>query len=185
MRRLDPWQERRVANGCCLRCNAPTGVATRKRASGRAPTTSYFCRACLDRKNAARAARDQSRVAECRCVRCGLELVNPSLKECARCRSRANRWYAMRRGNPLPPILPHRTPPPPRTWTRRPLPGMKPEQLRAVSLAPAPGINADRRLSGRSERPCSRCGQRFAPTLRRRMLCAYCFHHGDAGPDAA
>ena len=50
MARLDPWQARRVANGCCLRCNAPTG------APGRAPTNSYFCRSCLDLKSAARAA---------------------------------------------------------------------------------------------------------------------------------
>ena len=31
----------------------------------------------------------------------------------------------------------------------------------------------------RPERPCNRCGDRFQPTNRRRMLCAYCFKYGD------
>ena len=39
----------------------------------------------------------------------------------------------------------------------------------------------DAPLPGGEERPCSRCGRPFRPTLRRRMLCAACF----AGPDAA
>ena len=34
-------------------------------------------------------------------------------------------------------------------------------------------------------RPCTNCQRLFQPTVRRRMLCAYCFHHGDKGPYAA
>ena len=42
-------------------------------------------------------------------------------------------------------------------------------------------------LLGRPERKCSACGQMFQPTIRRRLLCGPCFHHGDggAGPMAA
>ena len=29
------------------------------------------------------------------------------------------------------------------------------------------------------ERPCSRCGKQFKPTVRRRMLCASCFGNAD------
>ena len=35
----------------------------------------------------------------------------------------------------------------------------------------------------RAERPCSACGKMFAPTTRRRLLCAYCFGKaGDVSP---
>ena len=33
----------------------------------------------------------------------------------------------------------------------------------------------DRPDPERQERDCSRCGKRFKPTLRRRMLCGFCF----------
>lgn len=36
----------------------------------------------------------------------------------------------------------------------------------------------DRKLD-RPRRPCSRCGKRFQPTIKRRMLCAYCFENAD------
>ena len=179
MARLKPSEARRAATGCCIRCGAPTGALQRARVSGRGPS-GLTCRPCLDKKSAAKTAKDHRRVAEGRCVRCNVNLINLAFRECAPCRSRANRWWALRNDRPLPAILPPRTPPPPRTLI--PLPGMKPEQLRAVSLEPAPGINADRRLPGRPERECSNCGRRFAPTLRRRLLCYGCFK---SRPDAA
>ena len=158
------------------------GVPARKRVSGKKPA-GITCRRCLDKKAAAQTARDHRRVAQGRCVRCNVNLINVNFRECASCRSRANRWWAKRNGRPLPEILPARTQLRPRTL-RRPA-GMKPEQLRATALERAAGMNADRPLPGRPERPCSACGQRFAPTLRRRLLCGSCFHRGDAGPDAA
>ena len=120
------------------------------------------------------------------CPMRGYRLVNRiAVRECAHCRSRERYWYAKRQGKPLPEILPARTSPPPQTWTRRPLPGMKPEQLRAVSLEPAPGLNCDRVLPGRSERPCSACGSMFRVTARRSRLCWHCWTYGDNGPMAA
>ncbi|MCY4394989.1 MAG: hypothetical protein OXC10_07640 [Rhodospirillaceae bacterium] len=41
----------------------------------------------------------------------------------------------------------------------------------------------DRPDLSRPERPCARCRRRFQPTLRRRMLCGYCFR-GDEEQDA-
>ena len=38
--------------------------------------------------------------------------------------------------------------------------------------------HGDAKLEGAPERPCSRCGKRFQPTLRRRLLCAGCFTGG-------
>ena len=35
---------------------------------------------------------------------------------------------------------------------------------------------ADPALPGAARRPCARCGARFRPTRRRRLLCKGCFH---------
>ena len=178
-------EHRREASGACILCGVqiPTG-ASRKRTSGRGPTR-HICRPCLDRKCASATANDHRRLEQGLCVRCGIPLVNRTVRECAHCRSRERYWYAKRQGKPLPEILPARTPPPPRTRTRRPLPGMNPAQLHAIAAEPAPGLNADRVLPGGSARPCARCRRPFAPTLQRRLLCWHCYTRGDPGPMAA
>ena len=48
-----------------------------------------------------------------------------------------------------------------------------------------PFSGIDPPLLHREPRPCSNCQRLFQPTMRRRMLCGYCFHRGDAGPYAA
>lgn len=40
------------------------------------------------------------------------------------------------------------------------------------------GRTGDRELD-KPERPCARCGKRFAPTIRRRLLCYGCFSGAD------
>ena len=37
--------------------------------------------------------------------------------------------------------------------------------------------------SGAPERPCARCGKTFTPTLRRAMLCTWCFRSDSATID--
>ena len=45
--------------------------------------------------------------------------------------------------------------------------------------------SGDPALPGAKRRPCARCGKRFQPTKRRRMLCKGCFTSVDAsGMDA-
>ena len=39
----------------------------------------------------------------------------------------------------------------------------------------------DPQLLNRPARACSSCGREFAPTLRRRILCAGCYSGGDGG----
>ena len=176
-------ERRRKASGECILCGTPiTGVAPRKRVSGRVPTQ-HVCRPCLNRKAANQTAIDHRRVKIGLCVRCGILLVNRTVRECAHCRSRERYWYAKRNGRPLPEVLPPRTPRPPRRLIQPA--GMEPLQLHAVAFEPAPGMHGDRSLPGRPERECSNCGQRFAITLRRRMLCARCYSGGDDGPMAA
>ena len=171
-------ERRREARGDCIKCGTPTpGVPERKRVSGRAPTQ-HICRPCLDKRSAIRTVIDHRRVKIGLCVRCGVPLVNRTVRECAHCRSRERYWYAKRNGKPLPEILPARTPPPARTRTLMLSAGTKPSQLRAVAAEPAPGFHGDKPLTGRPERPCSCCGRKFAPTLRRRRLCLLCYSHG-------
>lgn len=43
------------------------------------------------------------------------------------------------------------------------------------------GNHFDRKDLSRPERPCARCGNRFQPTVRRRMLCAHCYGDDDHG----
>ena len=178
-------ENRREASGACILCGVqiPTG-ASRKRTSGRGPTR-HICRPCLDRKCAAAAAIDHRRLEQGLCVRCGIPLVNRTVRGCAHCRSRERRWYALRNNKPVPQILPPRPPPPPPPRTRSPLPGMRPEELRAIASEPAPGMRADRPLTGRPQRACSNCGELFVASIRRRMLCAPCFKRGGDGPMAA
>ena len=64
---------------------------------------------------------------------------------------------------------------------RLPLPGMRLAQLSAVAAEAAPGFHADRPLTGRRKRPCSRCGRTFLPTMARRLLCKPCFKGRDDG----
>ena len=177
-------ENRREATGACILCGVqiPTG-ASRKRASGRGPTR-HICRPCLDRKAAAATATDHRRVEQGLCVRCGIPLVNRTVRECAHCRSRERRWYALRNGLPVPEVLPQRPPP----AAPRPLikpAGMEPHQLRAADLERAPGMHNDRALPGRETRPCSNCHRPFVKSLRRRILCARCYSGGDDGPMAA
>ena len=47
-------------------------------------------------------------------------------------------------------------------------------------IEPAPSRGSDKRID-RPARPCARCGRRFQPTERRRMLCNPCFQHAPAG----
>ena len=61
--------------------------------------------------------------------------------------------------------------------------GMRPWETRAVD--PAPLRQGDRPLPDRPERPCSRCGKMFQPSLKRRMLCASCFGRATGGDEAA
>ena len=176
-------EHRREASGACILCGVqiPTG-ASRKRTSGKGPTR-HICRPCLDKKCAAATAADHRRVEQGLCVRCAVPLINHSVRECAHCRSRERYWYAKRNGRPLPQVLPPRTPRPPRRLIQPA--GMEPLQLRAVAFEPAPGMHGDSPLPGRPERPCASCGRVFVQSQRRRMLCAYCWRSGDAGPYAA
>ena len=58
--------------------------------------------------------------------------------------------------------------------------GEAPSQKYAIFDGPMPRTHTGEvRLQGAKRRPCARCGQRFQPTQRRRMLCAGCF--GRAG----
>ena len=45
---------------------------------------------------------------------------------------------------------------------------------------PMPTPSKDVKLK-RPKRPCSRCGNKFQPTIRRRMLCATCYHWAGTG----
>ena len=42
-------------------------------------------------------------------------------------------------------------------------------------------LDCDKPDPSRPERPCARCGNRFQPTLRRRMLCLHCFGDEERG----
>ena len=33
--------------------------------------------------------------------------------------------------------------------------------------------------TGKPERPCSKCGRQFFPTIKRRMLCETCFYYAE------
>ena len=178
-------EQRRESMGACILCGTQIdGTPERKRTSGRGPTR-HICRPCLDKKCAAATAIAHRRVEHGLCTRCGILLVNRTVRECAHCRSRERHWYAKRQGKPPPEILPPR--PPPRSLPRPPLvapAGLMPLQLRAEAREDAAG-NMDRRLPGHPKRKCSKCGESFAPTCRRRMLCLRCFQGGDTGPMAA
>ena len=63
--------------------------------------------------------------------------------------------------------------------------GLKRWQLNAIEPGPVPGFHGDRPLPFAPERPCSRCGKTFGPTLKRRMLCASCFCKATGGDEAA
>ena len=159
----------------CCKCGAATPIPERKRASGRGPTSASHCRACLDARSAAQVRRVQLRAAKGQCGRCGVALVNFNFLECARCRSRTRRWWALRQGKAvIPELLPHRP-----TGKRPPAKaaGLKRQQINAVADEPAAGL-ADRPLADRPERSCSNCGRSFAPTERRRMLCEGCYTRG-------
>ena len=65
--------------------------------------------------------------------------------------------------------------------------GVTPQRVAQVlTVKPLPDI-ADTREPGkvrdaplnRPKRRCSNCGRTFQPTVRRRMLCAYCYRRGD------
>ena len=62
------------------------------------------------------------------------------------------------------------------TYLRKKLPYWNgdPLTLPAPKGPSVPGRGGDKPLD-RPERPCSRCGKTFKPTLRRRMLCQECF----------
>ena len=214
MPRLAPYEARRAARGCCTKCGVKNpGVPARKRVSGPAPSSTLLCRSCLSTKAATRLATAHRRIAAGACTRCGVSLINSTLLECARCRSLARYWWAVRNGRPIPEILPPRTNGnqyaernsavtlpkaeilPPRTSKPRPTStppqtlvksaGTRPHQLRACAMEPAPGFHADSMLPDRPEKQCSNCRRSFAPTLRRRMLCSVCYSGGDGGPMAA
>ena len=93
----------------CVRCGAATQIPERKRASGRAPSAVGHCRACLDARTAAQVGRNAARSAKGQCARCSIALVNFNFLECARCRSKSRRWWALRQGKAsVPEVLPHR-----------------------------------------------------------------------------
>ena len=167
----------------CVRCGAATQIPERKRASGRAPSAVGHCRACLDARTAAQVGRNAARSAKGQCARCSIALVNFNFLECARCRSKSRRWWALRQGKAsVPEVLPHRP-----TNKRPPAKaaGLRQQQISAVADTPAFGL-ADKPLADRPERSCSKCGKPFKPTARRRMLCVDCYHRGgDDGPMAA
>lgn len=167
----------------CVRCGAATQIPERKRASGRAPSAVSHCRACLDARTAAQVGRNAARSAKGQCARCSIALVNFNFLECARCRSKSRRWWALRQGKKtVPDLLPHR---PINQIPPAKAAGLRPHQIRAVADTPAFGP-ADRPLADRPERACSKCGRQFQPTHRRRVLCHACFtRSGDDGPMAA
>ena len=65
----------------------------------------------------------------------------------------------------------------------RAMAGQRSFELNAVD--PRPIRTGDRPLPGGQERPCSRCGRMFPPSLKRRMLCAPCFSKASGGDEAA
>ena len=55
------------------------------------------------------------------------------------------------------------------------------DEDRAAWQGPIHSPRDDPPLKDKPERPCTRCGKSFQPTLKRRLLCAGCFRRGDAG----
>ena len=55
--------------------------------------------------------------------------------------------------------------------------GEWPSQKRAIGepLARKSSRSPDPPLADAKARPCARCGKRFVPTTKRRLLCARCF----------
>ena len=64
-----------------------------------------------------------------------------------------------------------------------PVAGLRRFEMNAIEPGPHP--TGDRPLPDRPERPCSRCGKTFQPTLKRRMLCVGCFARATGGDEAA
>ena len=70
---------------------------------------------------------------------------------------------------------------------------IKPQGMRAHQIHaehPDPIAVGDRPLPHAPERPCTSCGKVFQPSLKRRLLCKFCFggRHGggqNSGMDAA
>ena len=57
--------------------------------------------------------------------------------------------------------------------------GLGRRELNAVGVDPGAvrSRKGDRPDPDRARRPCASCGRKFQPTLRRRLLCLYCFSH--------
>ena len=47
-------------------------------------------------------------------------------------------------------------------------------------VAPVPARGRDAKLD-KPKRPCAGCGRKFAPTVKRRLLCADCYKRADSG----
>ena len=62
--------------------------------------------------------------------------------------------------------------------------GELPSQLAAVHAGRMPPAhNRDPALKDEPKRRCARCGQKFQPTAKRRMLCARCYGLGGGYDD--
>ncbi len=57
--------------------------------------------------------------------------------------------------------------------------GEKPGQRGAVYEGKMPLPYSDPPLKDRPKRPCSKCGRKFQPTAKRRMLCEHCYRAAD------
>ena len=58
-------------------------------------------------------------------------------------------------------------------------------QQHAVYNGPMVPPTLDPVLKGRSSRPCARCGNKFQPTFKRRLLCSRCFGNDNQGGPSA